>query len=81
MLKDFQLGGESLELGNFYPEHVLGSERIAGTNARKYPIPLESDEAMLAILEETGITFEPIGRLAVIRRFYAGLWLDRLKCG
>ena len=72
MLKDFQLSRESLELGDFHPEHVFRSERVAWTNARKFPIPLESDDAMFAILEEAGISFEPIGSLAVIGWFCAG---------
>jgi hypothetical protein len=80
MLKNFQLSGESFELGDFHPEHVLCSECIARSNASELSIPLESDDAMFAILEEAGISFEPIGSLTIGRRLYAGLWLDSLKC-
>jgi hypothetical protein len=81
MLQDFQLGRKSLEQSDFHPEHVLRSERIAGANTSEFPIPLESDDAMFAILEEAGISFEPIGSLAIGRRLCAGFGLDRLKCG
>ena len=76
MLKDLQLGGECLELGDFHPEHILRSERIARSNASELLIPLESDDAMFAILVEAGISFEPFGCVAVIGWFRAGLWLD-----
>lgn len=80
MLKDLQLCGESLELSNFQPEHIFRSKRVAWTNASEALIPLESDDAMLAILVEASIPFEPFGNLAIGRRLCAGFGLDRFKC-
>jgi hypothetical protein len=68
MLKDFQLGRESLQLSDFHPEHILGSECVARSNASELSIPLKSDDAMFAIFVEAGISFEPIGCFAVSRR-------------